>query len=138
MGALVAVINDSIAIVELISEILTEENYRVVARVKGEHPYQMIMREKPDLVVLDIRLTSPDDGHEILELLTLGPSTAAIPIIVCTGDVRYIHDKRDFLAAKGVAVLEKPFDVEALIACVAACLNSKRRKEDRASNGNHH
>jgi CheY-like chemotaxis protein len=133
MAALVAVINDNDDILELIRAILMGEEYRVITLAKDENPYQMVLREQPDLIVLDIRLGEADEGYHTLELLKLNPETAQIPVLVCTGDVLYIREKRDFLARKGIGVLEKPFDVEALLSGVAAGLDRQRHHEDRKS-----
>jgi CheY-like chemotaxis protein len=64
---------------------------------------------QPDLILLDNRL--PDaDGQEVLRELTATPATAAIPVIIVSGDAdpEVIENLR---AAGAVDYLVKPFDI---------------------------
>ncbi len=122
MSSLIAVLNDNDAFLVLMRTILTDEGYRVIVRVEGKNRYEMVLREMPDLVILDIRLETPDAGMVILELLRLNPKTAAIPVIVCTSDVRFLRENRDALASKGYLMLEKPFDLDELLTKVRSAL----------------
>jgi CheY-like chemotaxis protein len=64
---------------------------------------------QPDLILLDNRL--PDaDGQGVLRELTATPATAAIPVIIVSGDAdpEVIENLR---AAGAVDYLVKPFDI---------------------------
>jgi CheY-like chemotaxis protein len=116
----IAVVNDDTTFLTLMCELLEEEGYRAVAWREGHNAYEMIKRERPDLVVLDIRMERPDVGWQLLEVLELDPATRPIPVIVCSADVVFLRAKAARLAALGCAVLEKPFDLDGLLALVAA------------------
>jgi CheY-like chemotaxis protein len=71
---------------------------------------------QPDLILLDNRL--PDaDGHEVLLELTARPATAAIPVVMLSGDAdpEVIKNLR---AAGAVDYLVKPFDIHQLISVI--------------------
>ena len=122
MTALIAAINDDQHILELIEAILTEAGYRVLPIRERDTSYKVVQREQPDLVILDIRLSNPEGGWLVLEQLKLDPTTAAIPVIVCSGDIQFLRDKRELLISKGCGILEKPFGVTDLLEAVTATL----------------
>jgi len=85
-----------------------------VAR-NGRDGVQAVVDKHPGLILLDNRL--PDaTGSEILQELTAAPVTAAIPVIVLSGDS---HDIIDELLASGAAEsVAKPFDIHQFIAII--------------------
>jgi signal transduction histidine kinase/DNA-binding response OmpR family regulator len=70
----------------------------------------------PDLILLDNRL--PDaTGSQVLHQLTSDPATAAIPVVIISGDSgrESVHN---FLARGAAAFLPKPFDLGELLATI--------------------
>lgn len=119
---LIAVVNDDHTFLELMETLLEEENYRVHTLRESAGAYQTIRRQKPELVVLDIRLGDPDDGFRVLELIRLDPSTKDIPVIICTADSSYLCDNEKQLQRMRCDILPKPFDLEQLLSLIAQCL----------------
>ena len=71
--------------------------------------------ERPALILLDNRL--PDaTGGEVLHQLASSPATAAIPVIVVSGDSAKTGD--NLLASGASEFLPKPFDIEQLTAMI--------------------
>ena len=122
MTALIAAINDDQHILDLIDAILTEAGYRVLPIKEGDKAYKIVQREQPDLILLDIRLGNPEGGWLVLEQLKLDPATTAIPVIICSGDIQFLKDKRELLISKGCGIVEKPFGVTELLEAVTAAL----------------
>ena len=58
----------------------------------------------------------------MLDLLKLSPSTASIPVIVCTAALKEVFEQQDYLAAQGVKVLLKPFLVDAMVDAIKIAL----------------
>ncbi|HEX5506824.1 MAG TPA: response regulator, partial [Thermomicrobiales bacterium] len=79
---------------------------------------------RPDLVLLDIRMGHPEAGWQTLELLRLDPETTRIPVIVCSADTPFLRAKEGALRALRCDILEKPFDLDTLLAKVAAVLGA--------------
>ncbi len=119
---LIAVVNNDTAYLELMHELLSLEGYRTVICKEGDKAYALVKEQRPDLVVLDIRMDQPESGWTILELLRLDPATARIPVIVCSADGRFLREKAPSLRELDCDTLEKPFDLEMLLGKVAAAL----------------
>jgi CheY-like chemotaxis protein len=117
---LIAVVNDDTLFLELMHDLLTQEGYRTAIWKEGDTAYEMIKEHKPLLVILDIRMERPDTGWMVLELMRLDPTTAGIPVIVCSADTQRIREKEAYLREKGCDALEKPFLLEDLLAKVQA------------------
>jgi CheY-like chemotaxis protein len=75
----------------------------------------------PSLILLDNRL--PDaSGEQVLRQLAANPATAAIPVIILSGDTGRATLK-DLLAAGAVDFLAKPFDIHQLMAMIGRYLS---------------
>jgi DNA-binding response OmpR family regulator len=79
----VAVIEDDADLLTLLKYNLEREAFRVVTATKGDGVVELCLRERPDLILLDIML--PDcDGLEICRLLRQYPQLAGTPILFLT------------------------------------------------------
>ena len=128
--ALIAVVNDDTTFLKLMQELLSDEGYRVVLHIEGSSAYQLIKEEMPDLVILDIRIEHPEAGWVTLDLMQLDPVTTRIPVIVCSADVRQLREKANRLRELGCEILEKPFDLDDLLATVRSVLATAQRMDD--------
>ena len=125
--ACIALINDDTAFLDLMRGLLQEaEGYEVLVCKEGDGAWDFVKAHRPDLVLLDIRMGSPEMGWTILELLTLDPATRPIPLIVCSAAVRDLQDHEALLRQYGIGVLPKPFDLDALLDTVRAGLAKRR------------
>lgn len=116
--ARIDVVNDDTAFLQLMHELLTDAGYDVSLYKEGVVAHQQILRNPPELVILDIRMEKPDTGWQVLEMLRLHPATANIPVIVCSADVHQLRSKREMLQQQGYDSLEKPFDLDTLLSIV--------------------
>lgn len=117
-GKRITIINDDAVYMELMKDLLDDEGYRATIWNRNENAYYVIKRERPSLVIIDIRLQSPDEGWKILEQMRLDPMTTAIPAIVCSADTQFLRWKRRQLRLMNCEVLEKPFRLEELLETV--------------------
>ncbi len=79
----VAVIEDDTDLLALLKYNLEHESFRVVTADKGAGAVEWCLRERPDLILLDIML--PDcDGLDICRLLRQHPQCATTPILFLT------------------------------------------------------
>jgi CheY-like chemotaxis protein len=125
----VVVINDDTDFLTLMSELLSEtEGYEVQICREGDHAYQFVKDQQPDLVILDIRIEGQDIGWAILECLTLDPKTSSIPLIVCSAAIRELQAHEELLERYGIDVLTKPFDLDALLEKVSTALIRRQRR----------
>ena len=115
----VLVANDDTAFLELMHDLLEdEEGFEVLICREWDNVYGLVKEQRPDLVILDIRMGGEEHGWTILNLLTLDPSTRPIPIIVCSAAIHSLHEHQPWLDKFGICALPKPFDLNMLLEMV--------------------
>jgi len=125
MLPLIAVANDDTDFLGLMGDLLTDEGYRVGIHRVARDAYDEIKTALPDMIVLDIHMETPEAGWTLLELLTLDPALAAIPVLVCSADVMALRAKAENLRAHGCDALEKPFDLDDLLEKIRLMLSKR-------------
>jgi CheY-like chemotaxis protein len=119
---LIAVIDDDPPTTEMLSEVLTLEGYRVVICLSQVEAVSIIQQERPDLILLDLWLTTPTGGWTILEELARDPELATIPVIICTAlPSTQIQPPPDLQSLPNV-ILHKPFELDHLFSIVNTAL----------------
>jgi CheY-like chemotaxis protein len=74
---------------------------------------------RPDVAVLDLRGVGDAGGLDVLERIRADPRVATMPVLVCSADIELLRARAAELAAlPGVASLEKPFRIDALIGAI--------------------
>ena len=68
------------------------EGYRTLPYRQGAGAYELIEHERPDAVIMDIRMEHPRAGLAVLQRLRHDPATAAIPVLICTADVPFTRE----------------------------------------------
>ncbi|HEY9196905.1 MAG TPA: response regulator, partial [Mucilaginibacter sp.] len=107
MAKKIMIVDDNELMTEVMSYILTNNGYEVVALNHGENLFSNIKVERPDLLILDVVLPGLD-GLDICKLVKLNRATQSLPVIICSES----EDIDDALNQKGAPddVLHKPFD----------------------------
>ncbi len=123
MAQHIMIINDTIEILELFREILTEEGYEVSLYSYSIQDMGEVERLKPDLIILDYIIGGEAVGWQTLQKLKMKRSTAHIPVLICTAAVNAIHEMEGFLKSKNVEIVLKPFDIDELLEAVKRALN---------------
>ena len=87
----------------------------------GHDGVRVAIDDEPALILLDNRL--PDaSGQQVLRHLAEAPATAAIPVVILSGDSNPTTVS-EFLAAGAADFLGKPFEADQLLAIVGRYLN---------------
>jgi len=76
-------VEDESALQKTLGEILRQQGYDVVSALDGESGYELAIKEKPDLILLDLVLPKLN-GFEVLEKLKKNEETKEIPVIILT------------------------------------------------------
>lgn len=107
----ILIADDEAAMRKNLKEVLTDEGYTVDEAENGEEAYKTALRDKPDLILLDIRMPVMD-GMEVLSRLS--EQLPQIPVIIFTA---FGTSERPIEAMKAGAYdyVEKPFDLEELL-----------------------
>ena len=113
----ILVVDDEQAIVDILKFNLAREGYEVIECYDGRSGYEAALKEKPDLILLDVMLPEMD-GFEVCRKLRNEIST---PIIMITARTEEI-DKVLGLELGADDYITKPFGVRELMARVKANL----------------
>ena len=101
---------------KIVRDLLARTSYRLVEATDGESGVAVALRERPDLMLVDIQLPKLS-GLEVTRLLRADPATAHIPIIVITSFALSGDDQR----AKEVGAsyyLSKPYSPRELLEAI--------------------
>jgi DNA-binding response OmpR family regulator len=79
----VLVVDDEFEIRDVLSRFLTEEGYEIILASNGEEALELVERENPQVVLLDI-LMPGIDGIETCKRLKENEKTRFIPVIMAT------------------------------------------------------
>jgi DNA-binding response OmpR family regulator len=121
--ARITVVNQDTAFLNLMSDLLSGEGYQTTLVPASDQAYEMIRKDRPDLVILDVGSGQPGNGWTVLNLLRLDPETASIPVIVASVDRHFLETKEEQLKAKNCVILEKPFALDELLHQVKSALD---------------
>jgi signal transduction histidine kinase/CheY-like chemotaxis protein len=107
---------------DVIQSIVKDVLGYAVATASGGFEALEAARDRPDLILLDIRL--PDlDGLEVTRRLKADPLTAGVPVLALTA-LADDDDRQHAIDAGCVGCITKPFNNEALAAAIAEVIGS--------------
>lgn len=90
----------------------------------GNDALKLIMKERPDLVISDIVMPEMD-GYELLRRIKTCSDTSYIPVILLTSKTD-INEKIVGLRKGADAYIEKPFNIDELMARVSGLIANRR------------
>ncbi len=103
------IIDDNLDNIKLLERILLDLNYSVRVAVRGASALKSIQLERPDLILLDLKM--PDmDGYEVCKKLKNNQQTKNIPVIFISA-LDDIEIKERVLNAGGIDYITKPFQI---------------------------
>ncbi len=83
MAKKILFVEDEPTLQKAVGEILTQEGFQVFSALDGEKGLELIKKEKPDLILLDLILPKKD-GFEVLKEMKENEELKNIPVIVLT------------------------------------------------------
>lgn len=120
----ILVVDDEVGIADTLAAVLGDEGYRVMLAVNGRQALERARAAEapPDLILLDYMMPVMN-GAETFAALQADPALASIPVILMSAvappPVRALFP--------GDAYLEKPFQLEELLAAIAKRIGSTER-----------
>jgi CheY-like chemotaxis protein len=118
----ILVVEDNAMNLELVRDVLTSAQMKVVEARTAQEGLRAAAEIKPDLILLDIRLPGMD-GYAMLERLKATAATAPIPVVALTAQAM-VGDREQALAAGFSEYIPKPIDTRTLAAQVHALLGA--------------
>ena len=113
MAKKILIVEDEDLISKVLSIRLEGLGYKVVAAFDGEEGLSAVMKEKPDLVLLDIGLPKLD-GNTLCELIKSGKDTKNIKVIMLTGK-KLVGDMENSFSAGADFYISKPYEWQRLL-----------------------
>lgn len=127
-AARIVVVEDAAAFQDLLDTVLTAEGYTVLRWTQGAGADAFIRDVQPDLVILDLWLEHPQAGSMVLGLLMVDPATRYIPLIICSAYRQLLGDQEAQLRTHGYLILDKPYQIEELLAHVHTLLGGAQAR----------
>jgi two-component system, OmpR family, KDP operon response regulator KdpE len=126
MAETILIVDDEPRVIRLVTEVLKAVGFHVVAAARGEPALEIVAMERPNLVLLDIRLEHSIDGYEVCRRIR---EFSDVPVIMLTAKAQ----ERDILQGFDVGAddyLTKPFSAKELVARIKAVLRRAQRPEE--------
>lgn len=100
-------VDDNPTNLKLIEIALSKEGYRILTAENGAKARDIVIKDPPDLILLDIKMPG-EDGFDVIKFIKNNSSTTSIPVIFLTG-VSEIDAKLTGFELGAVDYIIKPF-----------------------------
>ena len=127
----VLVVDDDAPLRALCRATLVEAGFRVLEAADGDEALELIARDRPDLILLDVMMPRLSGWAVAAELLA-EPATGEIPIIFVSGR-REAADRLRAQELSASGYVTKPFDPDGLAATVSTVLDEIDRGERKSA-----
>jgi CheY-like chemotaxis protein len=122
-AARVLVLDDEPDVLEIFTQLLCDEGYWVTTSTRLLE-LELLKQASPNLIVLDLVFDGVPSGLDYLTTFRDDPELTLIPVIVCTG-AKFLLDVHALTnPVANFEIVEKPFDLEEILAAVERCLQS--------------
>ena len=121
MSKKILIVDDNPDIVRLLTLRLKTNGFEVIATEDGETAIKKANQEKPDLILLDIRMPEMD-GFQVLAKLKGSLQTKAIPVIMLTAEAKTEVIKRASEAG-AIDYAVKPFEIISVLKKIRKALS---------------
>jgi len=126
----ILVVDDDPDIASAFSHLLQLADYEVLSAGTGEECLRIAGAERPDLILLDVRL--PDlNGLEVCRRIKADPALSRIVVINITGARTSKDDEAEGIEAGADAYLSKPVHLRTLLAHVQTLLRARQAETAR-------
>lgn len=112
----IACIDDSVTVLNSIKHFLDKNTFSVVTINDPVKALMLILRSKPDLILLDVEMPNLD-GYELCSLLRKHSSFKELPIVMVTGRTGFI-DRAKAKMVRASGYLTKPFTQSDLLKAI--------------------
>ena len=111
-GMNILIVDDTPRNLDVLGHMLTKGNLNLSVSPNGEKALEVIEKNKPDLILLDVMMPNVD-GPTALGQLRQVPELISIPVIFITAKVMK-EEVAEFRELGAVDIIEKPFDPQSL------------------------
>lgn len=119
MKGKILIVDDQFGIRILLNEVFQKEGYKTFQAANGNQALEIVTRESPDLVLLDMKIPGMD-GIEILKRMKKLNQDIRVIIMTAYGELDMIQEAKDLGALTHFA---KQFDIDDLREAVKKYIN---------------
>jgi putative two-component system response regulator len=130
-GGRVLIVDDQAGNLALLSRLLVRDGHTVLHARSGEEALDLVAREQPDLVLLDVMMPAMN-GFDVCRRLKNERETRLTPVVLVTA-LQQTRDKIEGIEAGADDFLTKPVNPHELRARVRSLLRIKRYTDDLES-----
>jgi len=80
----ILIVDDDIDIITVVKAILTKEGHTVISASDKVEGFKLAYKEKPDLAILDVMMTTQFEGFELAKEFSENPEFAHMPVLMMT------------------------------------------------------
>ncbi len=124
----VLIVDDNKENIDLIAYFLKPQNYQILTALDGIEALEIVERDEPDIILLDIMLPKMD-GFQVCERIKKDRKTQFIPIIMITA-LKELKDKIRSLEVGADDFISKPFENVELLTRVKSLLRIKKYQDE--------
>ncbi|MDA1476708.1 response regulator [Bacillus changyiensis] len=121
MNEKILIVDDQYGIRVLLNEVFNKEGYKTFQAANGLQALDIVGRERPDLVLLDMKIPGMD-GIEILKRMKVIDDQIRVIIMTAYGELDMIQESKELGALTHFA---KPFDIDEIREAVKVYLPIK-------------
>jgi CheY-like chemotaxis protein len=114
----ILVVDDEPHIVKYLTAFLEDSGYETCSAANGEEALEVLKRERPDLVTLDLQMPN-ETGTRFYRNMVKTKEFRNLPVIVISG-----IPGRHLAVSKPIAVFEKPIDRQALLEAIKKAIGA--------------
>ena len=123
----ILVVDNSSTNILLIQNIFDGSNYHVIPAHSGKEALDILSKEIPDVILLDIMMPEMD-GYEVLEKIVSNERTKDIPVIMVTAK-KETEDVKKALSMGALDYIKKPLSIVEILSRVNVALRLKERED---------
>jgi CheY-like chemotaxis protein len=113
--------DDSVTIQKVVQITFSHDDYDLTVVDNGDIAYEKARSQRPDLILADVFMPGKN-GYELCAAVKNDPSLATVPVLLLTGTFEPF-DEAKAKSAGADRWIAKPFESQALIACVEELLS---------------
>ena len=125
VAAKLLVVDDDRDFVDVTRAILTKAGYAVERASNGEEAFKIMKQAKPDMVLLDVMMTTPLEGVSVARQMAADPVLKSVPIVMISSidDTKYRSALPDDMRIPVDAWINKPVDPDQMLKTIKRFLH---------------
>jgi CheY-like chemotaxis protein len=123
---MILIFDASVPVREMMGQVLVDQGYDVA---DGEVlSVQLVRHHTPALLIVDLPPHKANETLGVIDAIRRDPAVSATPVIVSATSAKLLTSVDEQLRAHGCRTLEKPFELDGFLACVAQSLALRARE----------